>query len=147
MCGLSKGTGACLLYGISRVVIGENKNFVGGEAYLRSRGVEVVVLDDKDCTALMDKFIEEKPELWYVLNILASFFLPPFLFLFLSSFMARPAIHSPPLTHAPLGMRILALKKGSGQKRPRQRKPAEQITSLDRLRRANNAIKHIFFFG
>lgn len=60
------GTGACLLYGISRVVIAENKNFVGGEAYLRSRGVEVVVLDDKECTALMDKFIEEKPELWYV---------------------------------------------------------------------------------
>ncbi|KAJ4396971.1 cytosine deaminase [Gnomoniopsis smithogilvyi] len=57
-------TGACLLYGISRVVIAENKNFVGGEAYLRSRGVEVVVLDDKECTALMDKFIEEKPELW-----------------------------------------------------------------------------------
>ncbi|KAJ4422144.1 cytosine deaminase [Gnomoniopsis sp. IMI 355080] len=57
-------TGACLLYGISRVVIAENKNFVGGEAYLRSRGVEVVVLDDKECTALMDKFIEEKPDLW-----------------------------------------------------------------------------------
>lgn len=49
-------------------MIGENKNYVGGEAYLRSRGVEVVVLDDKDCTALMDKFIEEKPELWYVVN-------------------------------------------------------------------------------
>lgn len=52
-------------------MIGENKNFVGGEAYLRSRGVEVVVLDNKDCTALMDKFIEEKPELWYVVK---SFF-------------------------------------------------------------------------
>lgn len=49
-------------------MIGENKNFVGGEAYLRQRGVEVVVLDDKDCTVLMDKFIEEKPELWYVLR-------------------------------------------------------------------------------
>ncbi|ROV91293.1 hypothetical protein VSDG_07800 [Cytospora chrysosperma] len=57
-------TGACLLYGISRVVIGENNNFLGGEAYLRSRGVEVVVLDDPGCTGLMDKFIEEKPELW-----------------------------------------------------------------------------------
>lgn len=54
-------------------MIGENKNYVGGEAYLRSRGVEVVVLDDKDCTALMDKFIEEKPELWYVVE---SPFLP-----------------------------------------------------------------------
>lgn len=60
-------TGACLLYGIARVVIAENKNYLGGEAYLRSRGVEVVVLDDPDCTALMDKFIAEKPDLWYVL--------------------------------------------------------------------------------
>lgn len=59
-------TGACLLYGIARVIVGENKNFLGGEAYLRSRGVEVVVLDDQDCRALMDRFIEEKPELWCV---------------------------------------------------------------------------------
>lgn len=59
-------TGACLLYGISRVVIGENKNYLGGEAYLRQRGVEVVVLDDRECKELMDKFIEEKPEVWYV---------------------------------------------------------------------------------
>ncbi|KAK3695371.1 cytosine deaminase [Podospora appendiculata] len=57
-------TGACLLYGITRVVIGENKNFLGGEAYLKQRGVEVVVLDDARCIALMDKFVEEKPELW-----------------------------------------------------------------------------------
>ncbi|KAF3762422.1 cytidine deaminase-like protein [Cryphonectria parasitica EP155] len=57
-------TGACLLYGISRVVIAENKNFLGGESYLRSRGVEVVVVDDAECKALMDKFIAEKPELW-----------------------------------------------------------------------------------
>ncbi|KUI54061.1 Cytosine deaminase [Cytospora mali] len=57
-------TGACLLYGIARVVIGENKNFLGGEAYLKSRGVEVVVLDNPECKGLMDKFIEEKPELW-----------------------------------------------------------------------------------
>lgn len=59
-------TGACLLYGIARVVIGENKNFLGGEAYLRSRGVDVVVLDDPGCKGLMDKFIDEKPELWWV---------------------------------------------------------------------------------
>ncbi|KAM7206669.1 putative cytosine deaminase [Rhypophila sp. PSN 637] len=57
-------TGACLLYGISRVVIGENKNFLGGEAYLKSRGVQVRVVDDPRCKALMDRFIEEKPELW-----------------------------------------------------------------------------------
>lgn len=59
-------TGACLLYGISRVVIGENANFLGGEAYLRSRGVEVVVVGDARCRELMDKFIAEKPELWCV---------------------------------------------------------------------------------
>lgn len=63
---LTIGTGACLLYGISRVVIGENKNYLGGEAYLRSRGVEVVVLEDAECKALMDKFIAEKPDLWCV---------------------------------------------------------------------------------
>ncbi|TDZ13019.1 Cytosine deaminase [Colletotrichum spinosum] len=57
-------TGACLLYGISRVVIGENKTFLGGEAYLKQRGIEVVVLDNDECKALMDKFIAEKPEIW-----------------------------------------------------------------------------------
>lgn len=68
------GTGACLLYGISRVVIGENKNYLGGEAYLRSRSVEVVVLEDAECKALMDKFIAEKPDLWCV-DVLPSSFL------------------------------------------------------------------------
>lgn len=58
------GTGACLLYGISRVVIGENKTFLGGEEYLKQRGVEVVVLDNAECKALMDRFIAEKPEVW-----------------------------------------------------------------------------------
>ncbi|KAK1754949.1 cytosine deaminase [Echria macrotheca] len=57
-------TGACLLYGIARVVIGENKTFLGGESYLRRRGVEVVVLDDAECRELMERFIQEKPELW-----------------------------------------------------------------------------------
>ncbi|KAK3383807.1 putative cytosine deaminase [Lasiosphaeria ovina] len=57
-------TGACLLYGIARVVIGENRAFLGGEAYLRRRGVEVVVLDDAACVELMERFIREKPELW-----------------------------------------------------------------------------------
>lgn len=59
-------TGACLLYGIARVVIGENKTFLGGEAYLKQRGVEVVVVDNQECQDLMNKFIEEKPEIWYV---------------------------------------------------------------------------------
>ncbi|RDL34638.1 putative cytosine deaminase [Venustampulla echinocandica] len=57
-------TGACILYGISRVVIGENKSFLGGEAYLKQRGVEVVVLDNKECQGLMESFIKEKPEVW-----------------------------------------------------------------------------------
>lgn len=57
-------TGACLLYGISRVVIGENKTYLGGEAYLKQRGLEVVVLDSTECKELMDRFIAEKPEVW-----------------------------------------------------------------------------------
>lgn len=57
-------TGACILYGISRVVIGENKTFLGSEAYLKQRGVEVVVLESQECQDLMDLFIKEKPEVW-----------------------------------------------------------------------------------
>jgi creatinine deaminase len=59
-------TGACILYGISRVVIGENKTFLGGEAYLKQRGVEVVVLGNKECQELMGVFIKENPDIWYV---------------------------------------------------------------------------------
>ncbi|TVY49925.1 Cytosine deaminase [Lachnellula cervina] len=57
-------TGACILYSISRVVIGENKTFLGGEAYLKQRGIEVVVLENAECRELMERFIEEKPEVW-----------------------------------------------------------------------------------
>lgn len=57
-------TGAILLYGIPRVVVGENTTFYGGEDLLRSRGVEVVVLDDAECVAMMESFIAENPELW-----------------------------------------------------------------------------------
>ncbi len=57
-------TGAILLYGIPRVVIGENRTFVGGEDLLRSRGVEVVNLDSAECVALMDEFIAAHPEIW-----------------------------------------------------------------------------------
>lgn len=57
-------TGACILYKVKRVVIAENKTFVGGEAYLKQRGIEVVVLEDEECQALMKKFIEEKPKVW-----------------------------------------------------------------------------------
>lgn len=57
-------TGAVLLYGIPRVVIGENRTFVGGEELLRSRGVEVINLDSAECVELMREFIEAHPEIW-----------------------------------------------------------------------------------
>jgi cytosine deaminase len=57
-------TGAMLLYGIRRVVIGENATFLGAEAYLAARGVEVIVAGDAACEEMMRKFIQEKPALW-----------------------------------------------------------------------------------
>ena len=57
-------TGAILLYKIPRVVIGENRTFLGNEALLRSRGVEVAVLDDPECYRLMQDFIARYPEIW-----------------------------------------------------------------------------------
>jgi creatinine deaminase len=57
-------TGAILLYEIPRVVIGENRTFMGGEDYLRSRGVEVAVLDSAECVRMMEEFIAADPELW-----------------------------------------------------------------------------------
>jgi creatinine deaminase len=57
-------TGAMLLYGIPRVVVGENVTFMGGEDHLRSRGVEVVLADDEECKELMRAFIAASPELW-----------------------------------------------------------------------------------
>jgi len=57
-------TGAILLYGIPRVVIGENRTFLGGEDLLRSRGVEVVVLDSAECVGLMRDFIRDQPDVW-----------------------------------------------------------------------------------
>jgi cytosine deaminase len=57
-------SGAVLLYGIARVVVGEHRTFQGPEAYLRSRQVDVVVLDDPDCLRLMTRFIAEHPDLW-----------------------------------------------------------------------------------
>ncbi|KAI9062286.1 cytidine deaminase-like protein [Trametes sanguinea] len=58
-------TGAIILYKIPRIVIGENVNFKGEMELLRSRGVEIVVLDDERCKELMERFIREKPEEWY----------------------------------------------------------------------------------
>ncbi|RLV96552.1 Cytosine deaminase [Spathaspora sp. JA1] len=57
-------TGAVLLYGIKRVVLGENENFVGAEELLKSKGVEVVNMNDDECKAIMKKFIDERPEDW-----------------------------------------------------------------------------------
>lgn len=57
-------TGAILLYGIPRVVIGEHRTFMGAEELLRTRGVEVVDLDSEECVALMREFIAAEPRLW-----------------------------------------------------------------------------------
>ena len=57
-------SGAVLLYGIPRVVVGENQTFMGEEALLKSRGVAIEVLQDPECMALMRRFIAEKPDLW-----------------------------------------------------------------------------------
>ena len=57
-------SGAVLLYGIPRVIIGENRTFRGEEELLRSRGVRVEVLNDPDCERLLADFIREHPDLW-----------------------------------------------------------------------------------
>jgi creatinine deaminase len=57
-------SGAILLYQIPRVIVGENKTFMGEEELLRSRGVAVEVLQDARCIGLMKKFIAENPKLW-----------------------------------------------------------------------------------
>src|SRR4051812_38372007 len=57
-------SGAILLYGIPRVVVGENRTFRGPEEYVRSRGVLLDIRDDADCVAMMTDFIARKPELW-----------------------------------------------------------------------------------
>jgi cytosine deaminase len=57
-------SGAVLLYGIPRVVVGEHGTFQGPEEYLRERGVTVEVVDDDACAALMAEFVTARPELW-----------------------------------------------------------------------------------
>ncbi len=57
-------SGAVLLYGIPKVIIGENRTFQGPEEYLRSRGVELVLVDDTDCRQLMENFSNASPALW-----------------------------------------------------------------------------------
>ncbi|MEP0175188.1 MAG: nucleoside deaminase [Paraglaciecola sp.] len=57
-------SGAIILYGITKVVVGENTTFMGEEALLKSKGVSVTVLQDQHCINLMENFIKAKPELW-----------------------------------------------------------------------------------
>jgi creatinine deaminase len=57
-------SGTALLYGIPRIVIGENRTFRGPEDYVRSRGVELEIVDDSECAVLMRDFINARPELW-----------------------------------------------------------------------------------
>lgn len=57
-------SGAILLYGIPRIVVGENQTFMGEEELLRSRGVRVDVLQNEECIALMRDFIASRPALW-----------------------------------------------------------------------------------
>ena len=57
-------SGALLLYGIKRVVIGENRTFMGPEEYVKSRGVTLEVINNKECIAMMDNFIKSEPLLW-----------------------------------------------------------------------------------
>jgi len=57
-------SGAILLYGIPKVVIGENVTFMGAEEHLKNCGVELVMVDSQECVALMTQFIQDKPEPW-----------------------------------------------------------------------------------
>ena len=57
-------SGAILLYGIPKVVIGENTTFMGSENLLKEKGIEVVVADNKECKEMMRSFIKDKPQLW-----------------------------------------------------------------------------------
>jgi cytosine deaminase len=60
-------TGACILYKVSRVVLGENKTFQGGEEYLRKHGIEVINVQSAECEELMNTFIRDHPEDWWVI--------------------------------------------------------------------------------
>jgi creatinine deaminase len=57
-------SGASLLYKIPRIIVGENRTFQGPESYVRSRGVQLVILDNLECVQLMEQFIAERPDLW-----------------------------------------------------------------------------------
>ena len=57
-------SGAALLYQIPKIIVGENRTFCGPESYLRSRGIELIVLNDSECIRMMRDFIAAKPDLW-----------------------------------------------------------------------------------
>jgi cytosine/creatinine deaminase len=57
-------SGAIMLYKIPRVIVGENRNFLGAEDYMRSQGIRVDVVQDAECIQLMAKFIQSNPHLW-----------------------------------------------------------------------------------
>jgi len=57
-------TGTALLYRIPRVIVGENRNFLGAEDLFHSRGVELVVVDDPECIEMMAEFVRQHPDLW-----------------------------------------------------------------------------------
>ena len=57
-------SGAVLLYGIPRVVVGENQTFQGPEEYVRSRGIVLEIINDPTCITMMQEFIEDRPDLW-----------------------------------------------------------------------------------
>jgi cytosine/creatinine deaminase len=57
-------SGTVLLYKIPRIVIGENQTFQGPEDYVRARGVQLKIIQDKECIRLMEEFIRTKPDLW-----------------------------------------------------------------------------------
>ncbi len=57
-------SGTALLYKIPRIIVGENRTFQGPEQYVRSRGVQLEILDDDECIELMRAFIAARPELW-----------------------------------------------------------------------------------
>lgn len=57
-------SGTALLYGIPKIIVGENKTFQGPEEYVRSRGVDLEIVDNRECIKLMEDFITENPQLW-----------------------------------------------------------------------------------
>lgn len=58
-------SGAILLYGIPKVIVGENQTFMGSEDLLRAQGVDVEVLNNEKCVQMMQDFIDQKPQLWH----------------------------------------------------------------------------------